>query len=360
MYDLRPSAARIAVALFAVALAAAAPSPARADGELRLLAYSDVGYRIESEPHGELRHFFSMPNIDLFAAGSYERWSLVTEILFEHEMDSNELDVDFERAVVQYRATNWLRLSAGRFHTALGYYNDVYHHGTYLMLTSARPAVVVFEDHGGILPTHIVGVHADARIPVADLGHVRIDTEVGNGRGRTPTEVSVAFDPANQTAFNVRLRIEPAFDYVALGANLVLDHVPASAGGLATPMKERVLGAHLAILVDPVHLIAEAYQVLHTEEGTGAEYRSNGAFLELGYRLGDWQPFLRVDRIYRGADPYYLLVEEMPLRDGSSVLAGVKWTVNEHIALRAEGSATRVDGTGDEVWGGLLQLAYQF
>ena len=41
----------------------------------------------------------------------------------------------------------WFKVAAGRFHTALGYWNETYHHGTYLHTSITRPVAVRFEDY---------------------------------------------------------------------------------------------------------------------------------------------------------------------------------------------------------------------
>jgi hypothetical protein len=48
----------------------------------------------------------------------------------------------------------------GRFHSAIGYSNTAYHHGTWLQTTTGRPLLFQFEDQGGILPIHNVRLTA--------------------------------------------------------------------------------------------------------------------------------------------------------------------------------------------------------
>lgn len=49
-------------------------------------------------------------------------------------------------------------IGVGKYHTALGYWNHTYHHGTWLQSSILRPEIYLFEFQGGILPDHSVGV----------------------------------------------------------------------------------------------------------------------------------------------------------------------------------------------------------
>jgi hypothetical protein len=45
-------------------------------------------------------------------------------------------------------------------HTPLGYWNQYYHHGAWFQATATRPEMYLFEDDGGILPVHEIGIEA--------------------------------------------------------------------------------------------------------------------------------------------------------------------------------------------------------
>lgn len=46
----------------------------------------------------------------------------------------------------------------GRFHNPIGYWNTQFHHGAYLQRSISRPAIVEYEDDGGVLPMHLTGL----------------------------------------------------------------------------------------------------------------------------------------------------------------------------------------------------------
>ena len=90
----------------------------------------------------------------------------LAEVAFEY-VDEGTPVADLERLELRWSGER-LRLSLGRMHTRLGYYNTAYHHGAWLELPISRPRAVAFEDEGGLLPVHLVGIEAGYRQPLGD------------------------------------------------------------------------------------------------------------------------------------------------------------------------------------------------
>ena len=108
---------------------------------------------------------FSLGELDLFITSHMsEKFKFLTELVFEVHKD-NEFEEDLERVLLEYSYNDYLQLAAGRFHTDIGYYNTAYHHTTWFQTTTNRPFLFQFEDEGGILPIHNVGVSASGQIP---------------------------------------------------------------------------------------------------------------------------------------------------------------------------------------------------
>jgi hypothetical protein len=70
---------------------------------------------------------------------------------------------------------DWLRLSFGRFHTSIGYFNDTYHYGAFYVVPVDRPTAVQAGDYGGIVPIQTIGVHADGRFFLSEWVTLRYD-----------------------------------------------------------------------------------------------------------------------------------------------------------------------------------------
>ena len=83
--------------------------------------------------------------------------------------------------MLTYKPSRYFQISFGRFHSMIGYYDLAYHHATWLQTTVDRPFLLAFEDHGGILPVHNVGVSMQGKVPSGSL-NLNWGFETGNGR----------------------------------------------------------------------------------------------------------------------------------------------------------------------------------
>lgn len=81
--------------------------------------------------------------------------------LSEFFLSDDELEI--ERLQIGWCATEHVSAWAGRFHAPIGFWNQEYHHGAYLVTSVTRPGIVEFEDDGGILPTHLTGLLLDGQ-----------------------------------------------------------------------------------------------------------------------------------------------------------------------------------------------------
>jgi hypothetical protein len=334
-----------------------------AAAQVNLNVYGDINYVVEKGE--QTTNSFQMPRIELFPTATQDRLSFLSEILFEVD-EQNNFAVDVERTEVAYLFSDYFRLRLGRFHTAIGYYNDAYHHGRYFQIAVDRPEMVRFEDEGGLIPAHSIGVHIDGLLPLGPLGALRYDAETANGRGHTPDEVTNAIDPNNQKAFNLRLRFEPAFpDGLLLGGNVYVDKIKANvtedpAAG-TVDVDEVILGAHLAYLENYVHLIAEYMRITHKFMGIIGV--TEAAYGELGYTFGAVTPYARVQLVIfppvNDADPFLQKNAFFDRGSFASVVGGLRFNVSDYLAVKIEGGYTKLD-SGANIKTGALQCAFAF
>ena len=328
---------------------------ARADIDLNVYGDTDASIKTDGTKAGT-QDGFAAAKLDFFTTTTIARWTFLGETMFEAGID-NSFEVDVERVEVGYLYREWLRVFAGRFHTALGYYNDAFHHGTFFMVPVGRPTAVEFEDGGGLIPAHNVGIHADGRFEVGD-DHIRYDLEIANGRAGDPLVVQSNHDTNRPKAVNVRLRYEPSgvLDGLIVGGNAYYDSIPTNTMASSSeaafpfhfgPLHELILGAHAAYFEHDVHFIAEAMMLQHTELDTGAVHRTYAAFAELGHAFDKVTPYARYEytRFPAEGDPYFLKTAA----DGYQAASiGVKHSTTDNVALKLQAGLAFSDRAGTD------------
>ena len=324
---------------------------------------------------------FSVPRVATLFTGTLGRLALINEITFTVPIyaQDNSFNFDVERFEVSYQVAEWLRLKAGRFHTAFGYYNDAYHSNFYYQLGADRPGFTRFEEDGGLIPARAIGVHADGRIRIGAAGALHYDVEVANGRGDTLAEILNRQDLNKGKAVNFRLRYEPAFlEGLVIGANYYFDDIPGSTqvvgvnpntgapiGASIPNLHEQIIAAHVAYAEGRLHLIAEIAHFIHAVRDSDVTFTTDAGFVEAGYTFGDFTPFVVFDKIVlpggangAGADPYFGLSVAGGFGSTTSVSAGVRWQVVDGLALKLQaGHLNAAFGTVESV---LSQVAVAF
>lgn len=160
--------------------------------------------------------------------------------------DENQLAVDVDRAQIRYAPSDRFSISAGRMHTPLGYWNQTFHHGAWFQTTAERLQMYLFEDDGGILPVHEIGLQAAGTIPSQALAF-KYSVSLANGRGRIPDDVT---NVAALAGFEV-------------GGDAWLDTIPSDPDvvGRESEIRKRILGGHVAYVRSNVELLAELSEI---------------------------------------------------------------------------------------------------
>lgn len=109
--------------------------------------HPDVHHPSHTQKQSELK-----AELDLFYSADKDRLRLLAEVLVTPDHTSAE------RLQAGWFATPETTLWIGRHHSPLGYWNTQFHHGTYLQTSIKRPAISGFDDHGGVLPSHLSGL----------------------------------------------------------------------------------------------------------------------------------------------------------------------------------------------------------
>lgn len=343
----------LAVSLWAVwglaVLAAAVPAAAQDDGDdaaaeeqqqprLLLRGFTDVTFTAQNDVGDEVRpDTFALGQFDLFMTSRLsDSISVLGEIVFEFGEDNTAV-LDVERVQVKWAHSDRLNVAVGRMHTPLGYWNETYHHGSWFQTTAARPLLYRFEDDGGILPVHQVGIQVFGTVSARSID-VQYNASVANGRGTITDEILNVRDLDHDKALNLLLSVVPGrVPGLKVGGGVYLDTIPAGPAGGGEPIDERILGGHLVYLGRRAEVLAELSHVRHRRRG--ADLDTVGLYVQGAWKAGHFKPFYRFDRIdFAEEDEFF------GGRDVREHTFGVRWDAHVWTALKAEYRFTETSG----------------
>lgn len=345
-------------------------APARAGAGLPLHGFADVGAGYSGEDNAEFgrgRKGFAVGTLDLYLTPDFggNVRSLI-ELVVELEEDGEPL-VDLERAQMGYVFSDALTLWLGRFHNPFGYWNTAFHHGAQLQTSILRPRFLDFEDMGGIIPAHGVGLWATGKLHPGGQG-IDYDLYVANA-----PEITGAVD--GEGALDVK--VSGRDDFHAM-AGFSLAWMPAAVGGLrigAHGLRARVesdrgnatrlnmLGGFAAFTDGPWELIAEAYRFRNEDiSGDGARRGSSAWYAQAAYQSGPLTPFVRLERTDLDQQDNYFLDQENG-RSYRRLALGLRYELDYRAALKLEYDRTRkrdLAGADDDYSEARVQYAIRF
>jgi hypothetical protein len=242
---------------------------------------------------------FSLGQLSLFVRSNIsDRVSMLAEVVLEAHLTANtQVATDLERLQVTFRANDSFEISAGRYHSAIGFYNVAFHHGTYFETPIGRPRVFQFEDDGGALPIHELGVTARGVVPQT-ASSLRWIAEVGNGRSWTtpnqesPSEGGPDTNGAKSTNVGLSFRPPRTTGFEA-GASFYRDAIPL---GATSTVDHRIAALYVAYRTPSTEVLAEWLRLTH-ETQDGALYRNHGGYFQASRAWGPLRPYYRYDRL---------------------------------------------------------------
>lgn len=261
-------------------------------GALQIRGFNDVDFHAFRDGS---TNTFSLGQLDLFLSSRLASdFNTVGEIVFEAN-DRNEFGVDVERLLLQYSPNDRFTVGAGRFHTAIGFYNTAYHHGNWFQTATGRPFIFRFEDGGGILPVHGVGVTAQGDIPSGGAG-LKYVAEIANGRrSRSPDDEPVqnVEDENAHKAVNFALLAKPTqFPGLQAGISVYRDRLePAAKPTIA----ETIVAAHLVYQIPIFESLNEAIFIRHTPADTGLATTTSSFYSQISRGFGRIRPYFRYE-----------------------------------------------------------------
>lgn len=278
---------------------------------------------------------FTLGQFDLFVTSKLsDNINFLGEIVLEGDSE-NEMEVDLERLQLKYSHSDLLNVTTGRVHTALGYWNTTCHHGGWLQTTIFRPEVYKWEDEGGILPVHSVGIQLSG-IKDIDIFDVEYVLGISNGRGRTGEEIQMAGDRNDSKALNLLLTLSPtSIEGLKFGVSAYMDTIPPDINNPARvrEIDELIVGGHVAYIHNKIELLGEYFDINHEDETSSMDFDTTGFYIQGAYEIDNFKPYFRFDSLDFGeGDPFFAPVEE----DIKKYTLGIRWDYTTFSAIKME------------------------
>jgi len=328
----------------------------RGFGDVRALAANQNLAMLDNTPGAPTpttqggENTFALGLMDLFVTSQITaKFSYLAEVGFEADTSTNGVGVDLERAQLTYMPSDKFSLSVGRTHAMLGYYNAAFHHGTWFQTTIDRPRIFEFEDSGGPLPIHNVGISAMGKVPSGKLG-LHWFAEVGNGKQTyslpaTITPANVLADHTGKST-NVGVYITPewlkglrtGFDWYQASLVPVVSLLP-SYGTPVFPFPnavsyyhQNIYVAHAIYITPTFEFMAEDVEMRDMPRGSSRPMYTSGGYAQLSKVFGDFRPYVR----YQWLNPNFNDPNNAWVGRWVGPSAGVRWDINTFVALKLE------------------------
>lgn len=350
------------IPLLGVALLLAQPAAAQTR-RIQVNGYGHQEYSVVQS--GDRDSYFTIGEHSLFVVGSLsDRLSFLGEyVIRPNGASATGFLPSIERALVRYAVTGNHAVIAGKVHTPVNYWNDVYHHGRVFFPVIDRPFAF-----SHFVPLHTLGVQWQGQ----NIGRYRFgyDAMVGNGIDGTDVRQE-GVSPATMLAVHLKpiegMRIGASYyhDYLekngygAHSGHTTAPEIPVSAR-YTGPLDFSLASLSLAWFGERAEFLHE-----HTFNDTRTDSlglaKNHSDFTYLGVRLGALVPYALNEHL-RSSDndihvyPMAKLRQAIGVRIEATPLVNLKVQVERQRESHwHDGMAHRTNATALR-----LQLAYGF
>jgi hypothetical protein len=350
-----------------------------------LHGFFDADYGINSQGSALANPWIANPSgffqgsLSFYMAPHFgDRVVALAEPNFELDKFDGSISVDIERLQIGYLFSDAATLWLGRFHTPYGYWNTAFHHGAQIQTTVLRPRFLDFEDTGGILPAHTLGLWGTGKVR-AGSGKFTYDWYVGNGPkivdaidttaglGNPPTmpetpttlyqtgglDPNIAGDDNHSAMVGLNLGYDFSgmLDGLRLAVHWLNGNINAygtSAYGTPTVYNTGILnttnlntgGASLVYLSNYWEIMGEYYGFNNKDITPGAttngnKYKSRAGYMQVGLNIGLWTPYIRAERTTLDQNDNYFRMQANGQSYARQIM-GVRYNLNPKACLKLE------------------------
>jgi hypothetical protein len=303
---------------------------------MQLRGFADVDFSATDEPH--THSGFTLGQFVLHVASPLsKKVAYFGELSFTAQPTSYTADV--ERSIIRYDYNDYFKLSFGRYHTPINYWNTEFHHGLWLQTTISRPEMIRFG--GRFQPVHFLGMLAEGHLPSGPVG-LGYEVGLGNGRAGTISRAGDAGDVNNNRAWVARVFARPTgLRGLQVGGAVYGDEInptPALTGNPA--FSELISSAHIIWTSETPEFLSEFANVHHRDSLTGTVYNSQAYYVQLAYRLPwqqrKWKPYYRFEYTHIPATEPLFSLPDFEVKDLVESTAGMRYDISDFAAFKWE------------------------
>jgi hypothetical protein len=263
-------------------------------------------------------------------------------------------NAEVERSIIRFEQNDYLKVSFGRYHTPINYWNTAFHHGAWLQTTVSRPEMVQFG--GSFIPVHFVGALVEGAVPARGL-NLNYNAGLGNGRGSIISRDGDFGDANNNRAWLATLFVRPDKLYgLQVGGSVYRDKITPVSG---PENREWIQSGHIVWQKENPEFIAEFANVTHQRIGTSITSNSQAWYVQTAWRLSQFErllkPYYRYEYIHiPRADTVFRAVSSL-----SGSVVGIRYDISSFAALKFEYRNQRRPGL-PRINGAFVQTAFTF
>jgi len=346
---------------------------------IALHGFADVGFSAQTVESPDNKGF-NVGSLDFYLTPQFgDNVRSLIEIIFETLPDGS-LATDLERVQMGYAFSDSATVWAGRFHSPYGYWNTAFHHGAQIQTSILRPRFIDFEDKGGILPAHMVGMWATGKIK-AGGGKFTYDVYAGNGPQLDMSEATITNPGAGVLTINTAgdnnhqamVGINLGYDFSGSMDGLRLSiHTLSGDVDELNDVNPPVNNTELSMAGGTIEYLGNDWEVLgeyysfnnKDKSGTSGSHSSWADFLQIGKNFNGLTPYVRAEKaVLDQADNYFS--NQASGQSYTRQSLGLKYDLNPKASLKLEllnskFEADATHGAGSSYRSMLAQYAIRF
>jgi hypothetical protein len=338
-----------------------APPGERQYPSLKISGFGDIGYSATRHPEGPKG--FNLGQLALHMASELSaRVTFFGEISFTARSDAGTgtppatgFNAEVERLILRFDHSDQLKISFGRYHTPINYWNTAFHHGQWLQTTIARPEMIQFG--GRLLPVHFVGALVEGSVPAGGW-NLNYKGGVGNGRASVISRAGDPGDVNGNRAWLANAFSKPDRLYgLEFGTSVYGDKITL---GSSRQFSEQIVSAHVAWQKEDPELIAEFANIRHDEIDNPSAMWSHAYYIQGAYRLPQlnrkWKPYVRFEHV--GVNAQDAVYQGVLNLDGTTT--GMRYDASSFAAVKGEFRTWTRGHDTQRNYGGFFQVSFTF